>query len=90
MSPRLAALARTGVPMPATPPAPSRHAPAAAALEAEGGGCVTIAALEGRVEILGTKTRPKRLWLLGSDGRRRSFLVKVGLGALDMPRAVCP
>ena len=80
VSPRLAALANTGVPMPATTPAPGwAHAPAAAGPEGDG---ITIAALESRVEILGTKTRPKRLWLLGSDGRSRSFLVKVGAGCM--------
>jgi PI-3-kinase-related kinase SMG-1 len=76
ISPQLAALADSGVPMPAITPASTPVAPVAS-WHADGGGHVSIAGLEGRLEILGTKTRPKRLWLRGSDGTRVSFLVKV-------------
>ncbi len=37
----------------------------------------TIAAIHSRVKVLGTKTRPKRLWITSSDGRCQSFLLKV-------------
>ena len=42
----------------------------------------TIAAVHSRVKVLGTKTRPKRLWITSSDGSRQSFLLKV-TGFLD-------
>ena len=37
----------------------------------------TIASIHGWVKVLGTKTRPKRLWITGSDGCRQCFLLKV-------------
>ena len=37
----------------------------------------TIASVHSRVKVLGTKTRPKRLWITSSDGRCQSFLLKV-------------
>jgi PI-3-kinase-related kinase SMG-1 len=41
-----------------------------------GDGSVTVAAVGATVHVLGTKTRPKRIVLLGSDGRRYPFLLK--------------
>lgn len=41
------------------------------------GAAVTIAGVDGAVTILKTKTRPKKLALLGSDGRRYTYLLKV-------------
>jgi PI-3-kinase-related kinase SMG-1 len=38
---------------------------------------VTIAGIAPAVQVLHTKTRPKRLSLLGSDGKRYDFLLKV-------------
>ncbi|KAG2500586.1 hypothetical protein HYH03_001354 [Edaphochlamys debaryana] len=120
LSPRLAALAGSEVPMPGChdgagsgaagsallaaglPPPPA--AAAAAAAQATGGlpslwptvadaagsgsgpsgsgsgsgpgGGVTVAGVGSRVVALPTKTRPKRVELLGSDGRRYGFLLK--------------
>ena len=39
---------------------------------------VEIIGLEDRIMVLGTKTRPKRLWFKGSDGVCKGFLLKVG------------
>ncbi len=60
LSPALARLAGSAAPMPC----------------AEGGAGVTLAAVDGAVVALATKTRPKRLRLLGSDGVARDFLLK--------------
>ena len=38
----------------------------------------TIASIQNRMKVLGTKTRPKRLWIIGSDGHCQSLLLKVG------------
>ncbi len=37
----------------------------------------TIASIQNRMKVLGTKTRPKRLWILGTDGHCQSLLLKV-------------
>ena len=37
----------------------------------------TVVGVDDRIETLGTKTRPKRLWFRGSTGARHSFLLKV-------------
>ena len=65
--PPLAHLKDTAIPMMAT------------ALSAADGSAAqpSIASIDSRVKVLGTKTRPKRLWITGSDGRRQSFLLKV-------------
>ena len=39
---------------------------------------VEIVGLDDRIMVLGTKTRPKRLWFKGSDGVCKCFLLKVG------------
>lgn len=67
--PRLAQMRDTAIPVMAT-------AVSAGDLPA---GQPTISAIQSAVKVLGTKTRPKRLWILGSDGRRHCFLLKVGI-----------
>lgn len=73
VSPLLAAITATAIPVPGQPLGP----PAAAGETGSGGGGVTIAGVAPLVSILKTKTRPKKLALLGSDGQRYSFLLKV-------------
>lgn len=41
-----------------------------------GDACVTICAVSLDVMVLATKTRPKKLQLLGSDGLQHIFLLK--------------
>ncbi|KAK9822206.1 hypothetical protein WJX81_005370 [Elliptochloris bilobata] len=65
LSPALAALAGTDVPMPCAEDGSDG-----------GAGAVSVEAVAGDVVVLPTKTRPKRLRLLGSDGRARPFLLK--------------
>lgn len=65
VSPRLAAMSATALPIPAQ------------ASDNAGEAFPMLNSVEARIEILGTKTRPKRMWLLGSDGARYSFLLKV-------------
>ena len=77
VSPALAALAATAVPMPGQPqPPPTRAA------EFETVSAVTVAGVDSIVTILKTKTRPKKLALLGSDGRRYTYPLKVRAGVL--------
>jgi serine/threonine-protein kinase SMG1 len=81
VSPALAALAATAVPMPGQPrPPPTRAA------EFETVSAVTMAGVEPVVIILKTKTRPKKLALLGSDGRRYMYLLKVCAGLTTGPK----
>jgi len=79
LSPALAALAGSAIPMPC--------------LEDGGGGAgadaVTVEAVAGDVVVLATKTRPKRLRLLGSDGRTHTFLLKVPPCAQSSPPGAC-
>ena len=67
LSPALAALAGSDVPLPCAEDEGSVAGAAPVLLEAVGRDVV----------VLATKTRPKRLRLLGSDGRMRPFLLKV-------------
>lgn len=67
--PPLARLTDTAIPMMATA---SSAADCSAAQP-------SIASIDSRVKALGTKTRPKRLCITGSDGRRQFFLLKVVL-----------
>lgn len=39
-------------------------------------GALTVCGVAPKVSALATKTRPKRLALLGSDGRRHTYLLK--------------
>lgn len=68
VSPRLAALSASAIPVPAQQ---------MAALPAAQDALPTLMGVDDRIEILGTKTRPKRLWFRGSNGARYSFLLKV-------------
>lgn len=79
VSPALAALGATAVPMPGHP----RPPPAQAAESAAEAGAVTVAGVAPVVTILKTKTRPKKLALLGSDGRRYMYLLKVHAAVLQ-------
>ena len=84
VAPALAQLTDTGIPMPGSsagsaplgvhvrPPA-AGGAPSAAA----GAAPVAVASVAGEVVVLPTKTRPKRLRFLGSDGVQQTFLLKV-------------
>jgi len=73
LSPVLAGLADTRIPMPGlaveeeyggTGAGGSRHGP------------VTVARLEEHVQMLMTKTKPKKLTMVGSDGRAYTYLLK--------------
>lgn len=71
ISPRLAAMTNSDIPMPAI-----HGAGDAAGLGHPG--ILTIASFGDHVTVLTTKTRPKRLRMGGSDGATYSFLLKVG------------
>ena len=75
LAPKLAQLPAGLVPMPQTATS------ASAALSKTGAGSegfLTIEKVDGSVKVLNTKTRPKRLQFLGSDGHTYRFLLKVG------------
>lgn len=71
VAPALAELADTGIPIPGSVPAAC-----AVAADAAGGSAPTLARVAGEVAVLSTKTRPKRLTLIASDGSQHSFLLK--------------
>ena len=80
VSPQLAEMRDSAVPMPAMAgmigplgPIQSQHSGAPQIT----GGAPTIAALGSQIELLHTRTRPKKISLLASDGRRCTFLLKV-------------
>jgi hypothetical protein len=64
LTPQLAALTGTHIPVPGLPADATGSVP-------------TIANFGTDVSVLFTKTRPKRISIVGSDGLRRAFLVKV-------------
>lgn len=66
-SPQLSKMEGTTIPMMGTATS-AAHAAAAQP---------TIASIQNRMKVLGTKTRPKRLWIIGSDGHCQSLLLKV-------------
>ena len=66
LSPQLAQMRDTCIPI-------MTSAVTAADLSA---GQPTVSSIHTWVKVLGTKTRPKRLWIIGSDGRRQCFLLK--------------
>lgn len=68
VSPRLAALSSSAIPVPAQE---------MAAVPVAQDALPILVGVDDRIEILGTKTRPKRLWFRGSNGTRYSFLLKV-------------
>ena len=73
VAPGLAALADSGIAIPGVG--------AGAAGAPIGLAAATLAGVDADVAVLSTKTRPKRLRFLGSDGRRHAFLLKVGTPA---------
>ncbi len=84
IAPSLSHLPPGVVPIPPTSAAAvlmAATSPCAAATEASSisvtGATVTIEVIDSTVKVLSTKTRPKRLQLLGSDGHTYCFLLKV-------------
>jgi hypothetical protein len=77
VSPRLATMRNTSIPMPGVSGMMSGP-PAAGGLEASPG-AVTIASIVDEVTVLPTKTRPKKLRMIGSDGKTYIYLVKVSV-----------
>ncbi|KAL5562538.1 hypothetical protein UlMin_032285 [Ulmus minor] len=74
VAPQLASLSSSDVPMPGL----EKHDTIS---ESDGGsgnlqGIVTIASFLEQVDILSTKTKPKKLVILGSDGQRYTYLLK--------------
>ena len=66
VAPALASLAGTRIPIPGAAVGPD--------------GAPELAGVAADVAVLATKTRPKRLRFLGSDGAEHAFLLKVGWG----------
>jgi len=77
VSPRLAAMRDTSIPMPGVGGSPDSSA-AAGSATGPGSEAVTIARFNHEVTVLPTKTRPKKLSILGSDGETYTYLLKVG------------
>jgi hypothetical protein len=84
VSPRLAALSSTGLPVPA-----SGAAAAPPFLVGSTAG-PTLVSLVPQIRALGTKTRPKSLSLVGSDGQRYQFLLKVRSPSTTPPPQYIP
>lgn len=63
VAPALASLCDTHIPIPGAAPGPA--------------GVPQLAGVASEVAVLATKTRPKRLLFLGSDGQEHAFLLKV-------------
>ena len=88
ISPAIAGLRGTSIPMPGL----AAEAPIAESAAGGGGGGgggggaedgrVTIESFCEAVAVLPTKTRPKKLVAIGSDGRRYNYLLKVRTGPL--------
>ncbi|KAI0503534.1 hypothetical protein KFK09_014468 [Dendrobium nobile] len=74
MAPKLALLSSSDVPMPGL----EREISLLDACGNTAGvqGIVTVSSFNEQVEILSTKTRPKKLVLLGSDGQKYTYLLK--------------
>ena len=68
--------------MPQTGAAAVLMASPLAATAASSQSMLTIEKVDATVKVLNTKTRPKRLQLLGSDGHTYNFLLKVCHGAM--------
>lgn len=69
VAPALASLADTFIPIPGAAPGPA--------------GVPELAGVAAEVAVLATKTRPKRLRFLGSDGQEHAFLLKVRASAVN-------
>ena len=86
LSPRLAALRATRIPMPGLAaeaeragedsPSGMDGAPSSMEVPPSGMGSVTLDRLDERISVLASKTRPKRILLRGADGRRYAYLLK--------------
>lgn len=79
IAPALASWSCSDVPVPGALPAGASAAAVAAAAggaSASADALVTVVGVEPGVSVLPTKTRPKKLVLLGSDGRSYTFLLK--------------
>lgn len=91
VAPQLAALQNTSIPMPSDDLVPVTLPPMSCAEALTHGassprntasaadvssGWLSIAAFRPQVLALPTKTRPKRLWLIASDGSQHAFLLK--------------
>lgn len=74
MAPKLALLASSDVPMPGFEREISLLDISGSAAAVQG--IVTISSFNEQVEILSTKTRPKKLILIGSDGQKYTYLLK--------------
>lgn len=74
VAPQLASLSSSDVPMPGL----ERHATISESDISVAGhkGIVTITSFSEQVEILSTKTKPKKLVILGSDGQKYTYLLK--------------
>ncbi|EXB63651.1 Serine/threonine-protein kinase SMG1 [Morus notabilis] len=74
VAPQLASLSSSDVPMPGL----ERHATISEPDISGAGhkGIVTITSFSEQVEILSTKTKPKKLVILGSDGQKYTYLLK--------------
>lgn len=77
LAPCLAQLNQGTVPMPQTGAAAMLMASPLAATAASSQIMLTIEKVDATIKVLNTKTRPKRLQLLGSDGHTYNFLLKV-------------
>ena len=62
--------------------------PSAAGKPDSGNGAVTIARIADEVAVLPTKTRPKKLQMVGSDGKTYTYLVKVSVNP-GCPWSIC-
>ena len=71
LSPHLASISASEMPMPGVP-----VSGAGAGVDGEAGARVTVSGVKADVELLLTKTKPKKITLVGSDGLEYPFLLK--------------
>lgn len=80
VSPELAAMRDTAIPMPGmVASGPEEPFELGAPQMASGSGNLTVASLGERIELLHTRTRPKKVTFKASDGSSHTFLLKVTL-----------
>ena len=102
LSPVLSQLAASPIPVPGLTPAqaskaPSSHKSTSNASEAtqslpyqiSSAELVTVAAFKQSVHVMSTKTRPKRIGMIGSDGRTYTFLLKVRECQTSLALGIC-